>query len=49
MTVYKIRSKVLRAERQKIESVNRSYVAARLAEVKQRDPQATMLIVPESR
>lgn len=49
MTVYKIRSKVLRREGHKIESVNERYVRERLAEVQQRDPQATMLVVPEGR
>ena len=43
MTVFRIRSRVLRAEGHKIESVNRSYIDERLNEVKKRDPQAKVL------
>lgn len=45
MTVHKIRSKVLRAEGHKVESVNERYVRDRLAEVIQRDPQAKIIHV----
>lgn len=49
MTIYKVRSRVLRAEGHKIESVNERYVRDRLAEVQQRDPNATILAVPVTR
>lgn len=45
MTVYKIKSAVLRAEGAKVQSIDRSYVAMRLAEIQRRDPQAKMLKV----
>ena len=43
MLVFRIRSKVLRSEGHKVESVSRDYIAQRLAEVQQRDPQAKVL------
>ena len=43
MTVYRIRSKALRNEGHKIESVNPHYIAGRLAEVQERDPAAKVI------
>lgn len=43
MTVFKIRSKVLREERHKVESTNGDYIARRLTEIKQRDPLAKII------
>lgn len=49
MTVYKIKSEALRAEGQKVQSIDRAYVAKRLAEIRVRDPQAKMLKVETQR
>lgn len=49
MTVYKIKSAALRAEGQKVQSIDRAYVAKRLVEIRQRDPQAKMLKVEAGR
>lgn len=43
MIVFRIRSRVLRAEGHKVEGVNRTYIEQRLDEIKQRDPQAKVL------
>lgn len=49
MVVYKIKSTVLRAEGQKVQSIERAYVSRRLAEIRLRDPQAKMLKIESER
>lgn len=43
MTIYRIKSRVLRAEGHKVEGVDKAYVEQRLAEIRKRDPQAKLL------
>lgn len=45
MTIYRIRSAVLRAAGHKIESEDKRYAEQRLAEIQQRDPQAKLITV----
>lgn len=45
MTVYRIRSKVLRNEGHKVESWNAKYAQERLDEIKRRDPAAKIIRV----
>lgn len=50
MQVHKIKSRVLRELGVKIEGANRSYIEARLAEVKtQHDPDARIVTIPATR
>jgi hypothetical protein len=49
MTIYKIKSAVLHTEGHKVQSIDRAYVARRLAEIRERDPQAKMLKMEATR
>lgn len=49
MTIYRIKSAVLRDKREKYETFDERRAAKRLVEVKTIDPQATLLRIPVKR